>query len=403
MANIPLEIKACFLGGASYHQQLDSTDKKKFRALNSLGALFVVGFSRDLRARRFTEYAHFYLLPRLPFPLLRYIELFTLGPCLVLWLIIRYGVQVLIAQSPYEGFAAALAKTIAGWLGYQVCLIVESHGDFEASLFLQRYVRLQTLYRFPMRHTARFALRGTDLLRAVSHSTREQLEQWAPGKPLCQFPAWTDIEVFLQAGSTAEERVAQNILYAGVLIPRKGVHHLISAFACIAQDFSQARLVIVGHAANKRYAAGLKAQVRQHGLDERVQFMGEMSQTALAAWMRKAYMFVLPSTSEGLGRVVIEAMAVRLPVVGSDVGGIPDMVENGVTGFLIPPGDESALAAQITWMLAHPDTTREMGGRAQAFAKQFFSTATYVHSYRQMLEMAQAKLAQQGNDVYPQL
>jgi glycosyltransferase involved in cell wall biosynthesis len=387
-------IAACFLGGARYAQPLDSTDKKKFRALNSLGAFFVVGFSRDLKPRRFTEYAHFYLLPGLPLPLLRYAEMFTFGLCLVLWLIIRYGVRVLIAQSPYEGFAAALAKTIAGWLGYQVWLIVESHGDFEVSLFLQRYVRLQTLYRFLMRHTARFALRGADLLRAVSRATREQLEQWAPGKSLYQFPAWTDIEVFLQAGSTAEERVAQNILYTGVLIPRKGVHHLISAFACIAQDFSQARLVIVGHAANKRYAAGLKAQVRQRGLDARVQFIGELSQTALAAWMRRASMFVLPSTSEGLGRVVIEAMAARLPVVGSNVGGIPDMVENGVTGFLIPPGDESALAAQLSWMLAHPETMREMGSRAQAFAEQFFSTAAYVRNYKQMLETAQARLAQ---------
>jgi hypothetical protein len=60
-----------------------------------------------------SSYAHFYLLPGLPLSLLRYVEMSTLGPCLALWLIMRYGVQVLIAQSPYEGFAAALAKTIA--------------------------------------------------------------------------------------------------------------------------------------------------------------------------------------------------------------------------------------------------------------------------------------------------
>ena len=390
------EMQTCFLGGARYHQPLDSTNEKKFRALRSLGEFFVIGFSQDLRPRCFTEHAHFYLLPKLPFPILRYVEMFTLGPGLALWLIVRHNVQVFIAQSPYEGFAAALAKKIAGWFGRKVLVVVESHGDFEVSLFLQRRITLQRTYRFLGRHATRFSLHHADVLRAVSHSTREQLERWAPGKPMFQFPAWTDMEVFLQAGGNEEERVAQNILYAGVLIPRKGVHHLINAFAGVAQDYPQARLVIVGHEENKRYAAELKAQVRQLGLDERVRFVGEMSQADLAVWMRRAYLFVLPSTSEGLGRVVVEAMAARSPVIGSDVGGIPDMVENGVTGFLVPPGDEAALAAQLCWMLAHPDKMREMGGCARVFAERFFSTEAYIRNYGEIFATVEALLARKG-------
>jgi glycosyltransferase involved in cell wall biosynthesis len=155
-------------------------------------------------------------------------------------------------------------------------------------------------------------------------------------------------------------------------------------------------LVIVGHEENKRYAAELKAQVKQRGLDERVQFVGEMSQADLAVWMRRAYLFVLPSTSEGLGRVVIEAMAAHSPVIGSDVGGIPDMVENGITGFLVPPGDEAALAVQLSWMLAHPDKTREMGGHAHAFAERFFTTEAYIRNYGEIFETAEALLAGKG-------
>ena len=266
MENIHPALKTCFLGTARYQQPLDRTSEKKFRALSSLGELFVAGFSQDIRLQRFNEHAHFYLLPRLPLRILRYVEMFTLGPCLALWLIMRHGVQVLIAQSPYEGFAAALAKNIAGWFGRKVLVVVENHGDFEVSLFLQRHITLQRLYRFFMRHAARFSLNHADLLRAISHFSREQLERWAPGKPMFQFPTWTDMEVFLQAGGSEEACVAQHILYAGVLIPRKGVHHLINAFAGVAQDYPQARLSIVGHEENKRYAAELKAQVRQRGL-----------------------------------------------------------------------------------------------------------------------------------------
>jgi glycosyltransferase involved in cell wall biosynthesis len=396
MESIPLEMKTCFLGGARYRQPLDSTSEKKFRALRSLGKFFVIGFSQDLRPRCFTEHASFYLLPKLTLPILRYVEMFTLGPGLALWLIVRHNVQVFIAQSPYEGFAAALAKKIAGWFGRKVLVVVESHGDFEVSLFLQRHITLQRLYRFLMHHAARFSLNHADLLRTISHSSRAQLERWAHGKPMFQFPTWTDIEVFLQAGGSEEECVAQNILYAGVLIPRKGVHHLINAFAGVAQDYPQARLVIVGHEENKHYAAELKAQVKQHGLGERVQFVGEMSQADLAVWMRRAYLFVLPSTSEGLGRVVVEAMAAHSPVIGSDVGGIPDMVENGITGFLVPPGDEAALAVQLGWMLEHPDKTREMGGYAHAFAERFFSTEAYIRHYGEIFETAEALLTGKG-------
>jgi glycosyltransferase involved in cell wall biosynthesis len=378
----------CFLGGARYSQPLDATSAKKFRALKSLGELFVIGFSRDLWPRRFTEHAHFYLLPKLPLPVLRYIAMFILGPLLAFWAICRHGVQVLVAQSPHEGLAAALAKKTAGWVGRKVILVVESHGDFEESLFMQRRILLPTLYYFLMRQAAGFALKHADLLRAVSHSTKEQLERWSPGKSLAQFTAWTDIDVFLQARLNHENHSFQDILYAGVLTPLKGVHHLINAFASIAKDFPRTRLVVVGRAENISYTADLKNQVRRYGLDGRVEFVEEMPQVDLAERMRSACLFVLPSTSEGLGRVVIEAMAAGTPVIGSDVGGIPEIVKNGVTGFLVPPKDEITLADRIRWVLEHPEETREMGRHAQAFAEGFFSTDLYVQHYGELLRRA---------------
>jgi glycosyltransferase involved in cell wall biosynthesis len=319
---------------------------------------------------------------------LRYAEMFVLAPFLALWLIMWHGVHVLVAQSPYEGFAAAWTKKLAGWLGQRVALVVESHGDFEASPFLQRHIILPRLYRFLMRHAAGFALRHADVLRAVSHSTKGQLECWSPGKALIQFPAWTDIDVFLQVGLNGENHSLQDILYAGVLIPGKGVHHLINAFASMAKDFPQAMLVVVGREENSCYAADLKDSVRRYGLGGRVEFVEEMQQADLAERMRSACVFVLPSTSEGLGRVVVEAMAAGTPVIGSDVGGIPEMVKEGVTGFLVPPGDEITLADRLRWMLEHHEEACEMGRRAGAFAEQFFSTDLYVQHYDDLLERA---------------
>ena len=205
-----------------------------------------------------------------------------------------------------------------------------------------------------------------------------------------QFPAWTDIELFLQAGLNNENPPSQDILYAGVLIPGKGVHHLVNAFAHISSDFPQARLLLVGHNENKQYAAGLEDQVRRHGLNGRVQFVGKVSQAELAVRMTEARVFVLPSISEGLGRVVVEAMATGTPVIGSQVGGIPEMVEDGVTGFLVQPGDETRLAERLRWILEHPDEAEKMGRRARAFAESFFSTEAYTAGYQRVFELAQA-------------
>jgi glycosyltransferase involved in cell wall biosynthesis len=389
-------LDVCFIGGTRYRYPLDMTSEKKFRVLKSLGRLFVIGFSQDLRPRWFEERARLYLLPQLPLPILRYAEMFMLGALLVGWLIVRHGVQVLVAQSPYEGFAAAVAKKIAGWLGYKTVLVIESHGDFEESLFLQRRIRLPVIYRFLMRHVARFTLGYADLLRAISRSTTQQLGRWVQGKAIFQFPPWTDIEVFLQAGRNGGDCSSQNIIYGGVLTPLKGVHHLINAFAQVAKDFPQAGLVLIGREENKAYAVELKRQVMRLDLNGRVQFMGEMPQVELAAWLHRARVFVLPSTSEGLGRVVVEAMATGTPIIGSNVGGIPEMVENGTTGFLIQPGDEIALAERLQWILAHPDEAHEMGCRARVFAERFFSTKAYVQGYGQVFEVAQALLAGTG-------
>jgi glycosyltransferase involved in cell wall biosynthesis len=374
----------CFIGGARYSCPLDPTSEKKFHALKALGEIYVIGFSKNLWPRQYNQHAHFYLMPNLPVSILRYLQVFLFGPVIVCWLVVWRRVNVVVAQSPYEGLAGALAKKIAGWLGYRVCLVVENHGDFEESVFLQRRVAFSGLYRFLMYRVARFSLRHADLLRAISTSTREQLERWVSEKSITQFPTWTDIDAFLQADVEPDRGSAQDIVYVGVLIPRKGVHHLIAAFADVAADFPGARLVIVGNDDNKNYAAGLRQQVKVSGLEGRVLFMGAMAQAKLAVRMGNSRVCVLPSVSEALGRVVIEAMATYTPVIGSSVGGIPDMVKDGESGFLVPPGDERALAEKIRWVLDHPEEAQVMGYKGRAFVEQFFSTEAYVLGYRKI-------------------
>ena len=82
-------------------------------------------------------------------------------------------------------------------------------------------------------------------------------------------------------------------------------------------------------------------------------------------------MLVLPSLNEGMGRVLVEAMAAGKPVVASRVGGIPDLVRQGETGYLVPPADEEALANGIKMLLDDPDKAKQMGQHGKEYSHQF--------------------------------
>ncbi len=387
----------CWLGSARYSHPLDSTSAAKWAALAGLGVpMTVIAFSADLRPRCFTQYARFCLLPQPPVAVLRYGVIFMLAPWLALWRVLR-GADVLVAQSPYDGAIAGFVKQVARLLGRRVVVIVENHGDFEESVFMQRTVRLAGLYRPLMRALARYAFRQADLLRAISSMTHEQLERWqslqgGPRQPIERFMTWTDVGAFRGAARSVPLADACDVVYAGVLIPRKGVHILLDAFARLAPQHPRSRLWIVGRAENRDYAARLEQQARKLGIAERVTFVGGVTQAELARYMGRARVLAVPSISEGLGRVVVEAMMVGTPVVGSDVGGIPDMIKHGVNGLLVPPEDVDALAAALRRVLTDPDI-EAMGRAAKAFADRFFSPHDYVVGYRRLFEQAARILA----------
>jgi len=390
-----VSFKVAFIGGSRYSKPLDQTNEKKFRALSEAREIFVIGFSQTHRLQRFTQHARFYLIPQLipqlPVPIIRYLPIFIFGSMVAIWYIFRHGVNVLVAQSPYVGFVAAWTKLFARCLGKRVALVIETHGDFENALFMQRRVYLRQTIRWLMRKTARFALYHADVLRAISEPTRKQLAALAPDKPTVQFPAWTDMDMFLKAGQAKHQIDDRDryILYAGVLTPLKGIPLLLDAFEGIAGKMPKVNLRIVGKKQNSSFFETLTSKVNEAGLGERVAFLDHVPQSNLAEYMAQAEVFVLPSLSEGLGRVVFEAMASGTTVIGSRVGGIPELVEDGITGFLVPPGDKSALEERLEWVLTHTEENGEMGRRARVRAKEIFSTRAYVENYENLFQMAE--------------
>jgi glycosyltransferase involved in cell wall biosynthesis len=149
-------------------------------------------------------------------------------------------------------------------------------------------------------------------------------------------------------------------LFVGRLASNKGLVELVTAFATLARDDREANLVFVGADGGQR--ANVEARVRGFGLEGRVHVLGHVPDEAmLAAAYREATVTVLPSEYEAFGLVLLESLAQGTPVIASRVGGIPEVVEDGRSGLLVPPKDANALADALRKVFADPALARRLG------------------------------------------
>ena len=374
----------CWLSSARYSQPLDAANARKWQLLAGLDYdISVIGFATSWRGQSFHEQVAFILLPQTPFSPLRYLAFFVLTPPLLLWLLLRGRADITVAHSPFEGAVGAWVKLLTRLLGHSPKLIVENHNNFEVDVFLQRRVPFPGVFRALMLAAARFAFRHADALRVVSSTTSERAAAFSPHLPQVRFMTWSDTDVFRDMPREIPANEAVDVVYAGVLRHGKGVHHLLTAFAALGHD--RARLRIVGGVANADYAAKLHELARELGMEERVTFVGAVSQRDLARHFASARVMVLPSLSEGLPRVIVEAMLCATPVVATRISGIPDIIRNGETGLLIAPDDADDLLRALREIYAMDVTP--MASAARAFALNFFSPQKYADGYRQLFEL----------------
>ena len=151
---------------------------------------------------------------------------------------------------------------------------------------------------------------------------------------------------------------ARVIVSVGNLVAMKGYDILISALPEIAESNPNAFLVLIGDGQERER---LMAQAASQGLEDRVRFTGYLPPNEVPAWLNVADVFVLPTLSEGRPNVVLEAMACGRPVVATRVGGIPEIVEDGRTGFLVEPRQPRQLAERISILLGDRDLGQKMG------------------------------------------
>jgi glycosyltransferase involved in cell wall biosynthesis len=226
---------------------------------------------------------------------------------------------------------------------------------------------------------------------AVCESLGRQAQETLPGLEYSVIQNGVDLARFHpRAGGNGAPNQRIRCLAVSRLVERKGLDDLIRAFGTLERG--RYELEIVGGGPDEQPLRALTAEL---GLDDLVHFTGPLDRVRTAARFRDADIFTLASWEEAFGNSFAEALASGLPVIGTYVGGIPELVEHGRNGVLVPPRDPETLAAAIRFLGGRPELRAEMGRRNRAHAEANLSwermTTRYLATYQGLRRRAPAR------------
>jgi glycosyltransferase involved in cell wall biosynthesis len=272
--------------------------------------------------------------------------------------------------------ANLLARPAAKWVGVRSIISTENVlPDVERN-------PLRRALNAPLHALNKTLDRSTQQIVVASEAVRRWKDPGGTSPKVHVIPPPFDIDAFpaaQSAGSQAREGRAPVLGVVGRLSHEKGHRFLIAAMPAILAEEPRTQLLIVGAGPLE---AALRAQVEALDLSEHVRFLGHVQDVVSAfAWID---VLVVPSLSESFSLVTIEGMMMGLPVVGATAGGLPEVIIEGQTGLLVPPGDSAALARACQYLLSNPDVGWQMGERGRRRVLEVFHPSQFIVRHEQL-------------------
>ena len=290
-------------------------------------------------------------------------------------LVKRYKIDIIHAHFAYpEGFAGFLARNMM-----EVPFVLTLHGyDILTEPSINYGVRLARRYDIMVRKV----LAESDMIFAASkHVYKAAISAGCPKDHLLLLPNGVDVERFNPRLDRSLVRERLGVAGRPVVFtlrwhePKNGIEYLIRAVPHVLSEVPEAMFVIGSDGPLMDYHKSLAENL---GVADQMLFVGRISRMDLPYYYAASDVFVIPSVVEAFGLVTVEAMACGKPVVGTNVGGIPEIIVDGANGLLVEPKNPEKLAKNIVLLLENHELRKKMGQRGRKIAEEDFDVKKRV-------------------------
>ncbi len=261
---------------------------------------------------------------------------------------------------------------VLGLEGLQIKQILG--GNIKLVTSFRGYDATKVLQREPRIYDELFEV--GDLFLPVSHSLKDLvIAHGCPENKITVLPSGIDCEKFNLPVINNYEDDSLTVITVGRMVEKKGIAYAIKAFARVLEFGRRIRYVIIGEG---RLWETLEQLIQKLGLQGHVQLLGRKNHQEVIQLLRKAHILIAPSITtkegdqEGIPNVLKEAMVLGLPVVSTLHGGIPELVEDGVSGFLVKEKDVESMADKLMYLIERPEVRDNMGQVGQAYIRKIF-------------------------------
>jgi glycosyltransferase involved in cell wall biosynthesis len=289
-------------------------------------------------------------------------------------------------------YRASLYGRVAAFFARIPVVITSVHGNYRKDLRPERRIANRILSRV------------TDKIVAVSESIKEDIIRYDKIDPskILVIHNGVDILKFAPDGRFHDIRKEFAITdsdvvigFIGRLVPAKGIEYLIDAFSHLVSELKNIKLLIVGQGS---LLDRLRERTHEHGINGSVLFTGERHD--IPDILSGIDIFVMPSVAEGLPNSLLEAMAMRKPIIATSVGGIPEVIRNGINGLLVPPRNAESIITAIKKLLDKRHLAKKMGQSARYFVEENLSIQATTRKWESLyISLLKEKRALINSDI----
>ena len=369
-----------FIAPTTYQLPLTENLKKKFITLSEVCNVSVLAFANSKTFLNET-YGNFYLNKKIKNRLINYFRIIQISIFTTHKIIKKENIDIVCFQDPVSSFFSILFLKVRR---AEVKIVVETHGDFIETLSLEKNLVLPMLYKKLFYIMAKYSIGKSNIIRAVSSSTEQQVLDIDSSKSVVRFPAWIDFKDFQNIEPKPLSKDKFNILFIGSVTDRKKPHMIIEAIQQI-NDKSY-HLSIVGPAPNEKYFKELKDLIDKSDLQNQVSLIGPVDRESVKDYYSTSNLMILPSISEGLARVIFESQVAMCPVLVTDAPGMSDIVIDGQTGYVFESNNLDSLSLKIEYIKNNYDEASLVAKNAKGFILSNYSEDNFKFSFKKLFD-----------------